>query len=49
MPDLHTVPPGALIKFVAKGVLYAEMEANLKEVVPQEHYYDCTLLDVCPE
>ncbi|KAL3137970.1 Transducin (beta)-like 1 X-linked receptor 1 [Trebouxia sp. C0009 RCD-2024] len=31
MPDLHAVPPNALIKLVAKGVLFAEMDANLKE------------------
>ena len=35
MPDLHNVPPGALIKFVQKGILYCEMEANLKEVLPR--------------
>ena len=46
MPDLHTVPPGALIKFVSKGVLYAEMEANLKEVAHKRFFHDCILLDL---
>lgn len=44
MPDLHAVPPNALIKLVAKGVLFAEMDANLKEVVLKPHHYGCTLL-----
>lgn len=46
MPDLHSVPPGALIKFVSKGVLYAEMEANLQEVIPKQHCRDCFLLNL---
>lgn len=41
MPDLHSIPPGALIKFVSKGVLYAEMEANMREVIPKQHCRDC--------
>lgn len=43
MPDFHTIPPSALIKLVAKGALYAEMDANLKEVVLKQHYYDLHL------
>lgn len=29
---MAALPPGALIRFVQKGVQYAELEANLKEV-----------------
>ena len=43
MPDLHVLPPGALIKLVAKGVLYAEMDANMKEVMLKPHHNDCNL------
>ena len=31
-PDMSSVPPNALIKFVQKGMHFIEMEANLKEV-----------------
>ncbi|DBA92963.1 TPA: Transducin (beta)-like 1 X-linked receptor 1 [Trebouxia sp. C0005] len=30
-PDMSSVPPNALIRFVQKGMQYTEMEANLKE------------------
>ena len=31
-PDLASVPPGALVRFVLKGMYFSELEANLKEV-----------------
>jgi transducin (beta)-like 1 len=41
----NTVPPGALISFIQKGLQYLELEANLNEVrvVPQTR-----LLMSCP-
>ncbi len=31
-PDMASIPPGALIRFLQKGLIYTELEANLKEV-----------------
>lgn len=31
-PDMSSFPPGALIRFLQKGMQFTELEANLKEV-----------------
>ena len=36
---MNEVPPGALISFIQKGLMYLELEANLNNVRP---YPSCT-------
>lgn len=41
--DGNMVPPGALVKFVQKGLQYMEMEANLTNVLFLNAFFVCLM------